>query len=163
MALWAVLRLVHALAGVAFVTGLIGIWILSWLIRREDSLERMQTLARAGEPFGRMTTIGGSVMAILGVATAVALGRPLFGPLQGGTVDWLFVSVLLILPLFVFIAVVYPVKGRVIGAALADAKAKGLVTPELQAARNDRVLQWARSYELVAIVIVLGLMIAKPF
>jgi len=163
MALWAMLRLVHALAGVAFVTGLSGIWIVSGLIRREDSLDRMQTLIRAGEPFGRMTTIGGSVMAILGLATAVALGRPLLGPLQGGTVDWLFVSVVLILPLFGFIAVVYPVKGRVIAAALADARARGLVTPELRAARNDPVLRWARTYELVAVVIVLGLMIAKPF
>ena len=163
MALWAILRLAHALAGVSFVTGLVGIWIVGGLIRREDSLERMQTLTRAAEPFGRLTTGGGIAMSILGVATSVALGRPMLGPLQGGTADWLFVSVLLILPLFAFIAVVYPIKGRVIMAALADAKARGMVTTELQAARNDPVLLWARRYELVAVVIVLGLMIAKPF
>lgn len=163
MELWAFLRLAHGLAGVAFVTGLVGIWIVGGLIRREDSLDRMQTLTRAVEPFGRMTTGGGTLMAILGVATAVALGRPVFGPLQGGMSDWLFVSVLLILPLFAFIALVYPIKGRAIAAALADATERGIVTPELRAARNDRVLRWARAYELVAVVIVLGLMIAKPF
>jgi ABC-type multidrug transport system fused ATPase/permease subunit len=163
MALWALMRLGHALGGVAFVTGLAGIWIVGGLIRREDSLERMQTLTRAVEPFGRLTTIGGAVMAILGVATTIALGRPLLGPLQSGTVDWLFVSVLLILPLLAFIAVVYPTRGRAIAAALADATARGTLTPERGAARNDPVLRWARTYELVAVVIVLGLMIAKPF
>jgi hypothetical protein len=73
------------------------------------------------------------------------------------------VSVLLILPLLAFIAVVYPTRGRAIAAAHADATARGTVTPELRAARNDPVLRWARTYELVAVVIVLGLMIAKPF
>lgn len=163
MALWALLRLGHALAGVGFVTGLVGIWIVGGLIRREDSLDRMQTLTRAAEPFGRLATGSGIAMAILGVATAIALGRPMLGPLQGGTPDWLFVSVLLILPLFAFIAFVYPAKGRVIVAALADATARGTVTEELRAARNDRLLRWARTYELVAIVVVLALMIAKPF
>ena len=163
MALWELLRLGHALAGVAFVTGLSGVWIVGGLIRREESLDRMQTLTRAGEPFGRMTTVGGVSMAILGVATAIALGRPMLGPLQGGTPDWLFVSVLLILPLFGFLAIIYPARYRAIAAALADARARGIVTPELRAARTDRVLRWARTYELVAVVIVLGLMIAKPF
>jgi hypothetical protein len=163
MALSELLRLGHALAGISFVVGLAGIWIVGGLIRREDSLDRMDTLTRAAEPFGRMTTIGGVIMAVLGVATALALGRPLFGPLQGGRVDWLFVSVLLILPLFAFLAVVYPRKGRAIAAALADARAAGAVTPELLAARNDSLLRRARTYELVAVVVVLVLMIAKPF
>lgn len=163
MSLTGLLRLGHALAGVAFMAGIIGNWFLTGFARRAPTLDSMRLYLRASAPFARLLTGGGIALTALGVATAVSTGRPLFGPLQGGTVDWLFVANLLMLPLILAIAVVYPRVGVRIRTALADADARGSLTPELAAAWADGRLRAARTYEAVAVTIVLGLMIAKPF
>jgi hypothetical protein len=54
-------------------------------------------------------------------------------------------------------------RGRVFDAALEDATAQGAVTDRLRAAFRDPVVFAAHVYELAAMVVVLALMIAKPF
>jgi len=159
----ALLRLGHALAGVAFVVGLAGIWIVSDFASRADTPASMRQLLRVARPFGQLTTGGGITLTVLGVATAIALGRPLLGPLQGGSVDWLFVSVLLLIPIFGFLAVVYPRFGHRLGEALSAAEAEGRITADLTAAWADPVYRLARRYELGAVIVILALMISKPF
>jgi Predicted integral membrane protein (DUF2269) len=157
------LRLGHALAGTSFVAGLVGFWIVTGRASHADSLATMRLLLRVAEPFGRLVTASGISLTFLGIATAIAIGRPLFGPLQGGSVDWMFVSVLLMLPIFGFLVLVYPRFGRRIREALLAADADARITPELTAAWADPTYRFARRYELVAVVVVLALMIAKPF
>lgn len=163
MAFAQVLRLAHALAGVAFMAGIVGNWFVIGFARRADTLEAMRLYLRAAEPFGKLLTGGGITLTILGIAAAISLGRPLFGPLQGGSADWLFVANLLMLPLLAAVALVYPRVGRRIRAAIKDAEERGSLTPELATAWADPRLRAARTYEAVAVTIVLGLMIAKPF
>ena len=163
MDLGAVLRLAHGLAGVAFVSGLVGYWVVLGMARRAESLASMRLLIRTAAPFGVLVTGGGILLAILGLATAFVLGRPVFGPLLGGRVDWMFLATLLMLPLFAFIAVVYPRFGTRLRAALTSAEAAGALTPDVAAAWADPVYTWARRYELAAVIAVLALMIAKPF
>jgi hypothetical protein len=157
------LRLGHALAGVSFVAGLVGLWIVRGIASRADSLGTMRLLLHVAEPFGRLVTVSGISLTILGLATAIAIGRPLLGPLQGARVDWMFASTLLMLPIFAFLAFVYPRFGRRLGEALRGADAQGGITSELKAAWADRPYEFARRYELGAAVVVIGLMIAKPF
>jgi uncharacterized membrane protein len=161
--LGALFALGHALAGVAFVAGLVGLWIVRGAASRADSLATMRSLLRVGEPFGRLTSAGGISLTILGVATALATGRPIFGPLQGARADWLFVSVLLMLPIFGFLVVVYPRFGRRMQEALKSADEEDRITPGLTAAWADSRYLFARRYELVAVGVVLALMISKPF
>ncbi len=163
MTLVQVLRLGHALAGVAFAAGIVGNWVLVGFARRAPTLEAMRLYLRAGAPFAKLLTGGGTTLAILGIATAWSEGRTLLGPLQGGSADWLFASNLLMLPLLAAIFLVYPRVGRRIRAAMADADAQGGRTPELDSAWADPRLRLARTYEAVAVAIVLTLMIAKPF
>jgi hypothetical protein len=158
-----VLRLAHAFAGVAFMAGLVGRWLIIGAAKRAESLVAVHVLLRAAGPFGILLTGGGISVTVLGLATALSFGRPLFGPLQGHVPDWLFVSNLLMLPIFVFLVAVYPRAGRRIQGALEDADARGTLTPELAIAWADPRLRFARTYEFVAVTIVLGLMIAKPF
>jgi len=159
----AFLRLGHALAGVAFMAGIIGNWVVVGFARRASSLEAMHLYLRASRPFGVLLTGGGITLTVLGIATAFSLGRPLFGPLSGGSVDWLFVSNVLMLPIFLALVLVYPRVGRRIRAALEDADRRGSLTPELAIAWADPRLRAARTYEAAAVTVVLALMIAKPF
>jgi hypothetical protein len=159
----ALLRLGHALAGVAFVAGLLGFRIVTGLASRADSLATTRVLVRAAAPFAQLLTGGGISLAVLGLATAVATGRPVLGPIQGARVDWMFVSTLLMLPIFSFLVVVYPRFGRRLRAALDAADGEDRITPELTVAWADPTNRWARRYELVAVLAVLVLMLAKPF
>lgn len=163
MELGQLLRFGHALAGVTFMAEIVGNWIVIGFARRAESLEMMRLLLRTAAPFGLLVTGGGITLSVLGVAAAVALGHPLFGPLQGGRIDWMFVSNLLMLPIFGFLISIYPRVGRLISVALRDAEVRGGLTPELAVAWADTRLRVARTYEFVATVVVLGLMIARPF
>jgi uncharacterized membrane protein len=161
--LGSLLRLGHALAGVAFIAGLVGIWIVTGFASRADSPAAMRQLLRVAGPFGRLTTGGGITLTVLGLSTALVIGRPLLGPLQGMPVDWMFLSVLLMLPIFGFLALVYPRFERRLHEALSAAEVEGRITPELTAAWADPKYRFARRYELAAVVAVLALMISKPF
>jgi hypothetical protein len=156
------LALVHALAGIAFVAGLVGRWIVLGRAARAADLATMRTLAAAAAPFERLVVVGSVVVLVFGVATAIAQGRPFLGPLVGARVDWLFVSVLLYLSLIPIVPLVFVPRGRVFAAALADAVARDEVTPALHRAWNDPVVRLAHLYELAAVTVVLALMLAKP-
>ena len=123
----------------------------------------MRVLLRAAAPFGMLLTGGGISLTVLGLGAALTLGRPLFGPLQGNSPDWLFASNILMLPILGFLVAVYPRAGRRIQGALEEADARDTLTPELATAWADPWLRFARTYEFVAVTVVLGLMIEKPF
>ena len=163
MTLADLLKLGHALLGVLFVGALVGRFIVLGLAERATSLAEMRTLTRAAAPFERIVIGGGMAMVALGVATAVAQGRPFLGPLQGGSVDWLFVSVLLVASGFVLPPLVFIPRGRAFEAALTEAAAQGTVTPGLVRAWRDPVVRAAHLVELGAVGIVLVLMLSKPF
>jgi hypothetical protein len=162
-ALAGLLALTHALVGIAMVAGLIGRWIVLARAQRVTRVEDVRVLLRVSEPFERMVVIGSMVVFVLGIATAIAQGRPFLGPLQGAGADWLFVSLVLFLSILPLVPLVFLPKGRVFAAALAAAGDRGEVPPELAVAFRDPLVRAAHVYELGAVTVVLVLMLTKPF
>lgn len=153
----------HALVGTVFLGALIGRWIVLGLAERAESLAAMQTLARAARPFERIVIFGSALVLLLGVAAAVAQGRPVLGPFQGARVDWLFVSLVLYLSVLPLVRLVFLPRGRVFDTAMEDAVTRGEVTGELARAWRDPAVRAAHIYELVVVSVVFVLMVAKPF
>jgi hypothetical protein len=153
----------HALVGIVFVAGLIGRWIVLAAAARADSLPTMRTLAAAAGPFERIVIGGSTATLLLGLAAAWLTGRSVLGPLTGGSVDWLFVSVLLYLSIIPLIPFVFLPRGRVFSAAMAEAEQAGVVTDAVRAAWRDPLVRAGHGYELAAVTLVLVLMLAKPF
>ncbi len=81
----------------------------------------------------------------------------------GLTTGWMLLTVLLIIPILVFIPTIFLPRGRVFEAEMAAARAAGEVTPGLRAAWADPAVAMARRYELGAMVIIVALMVLKPF
>lgn len=158
-----VVVLVHALIGIAFVTGLIGRWLVLGAAERATDLPAMRTLTAAAAPFERIVIVGSMLVFAFGLAAAYVEGRSVLGPLTGGGVDWLFVSLLLFLSILPLVPLVFLPRGRVFAAAMAEAEAAGRVTPELAAAWRDPVTRAAHVYELGAVTVVLVLMLSRPF
>jgi hypothetical protein len=158
-----VVVLVHALIGILFIAGLVGRWIVLGLAERATELPAMKTLTAAAGPFERIVIVGSMLVFLAGILAAFMEGRSILGPLTGGGVDWLFVSVLLFLSILPLVPLVFLPRGRVFEAALADAEGMGQVTPELRTAWRDPVVRAAHLYELGAVTVVLVLMLNKPF
>jgi hypothetical protein len=153
------LKLGHILLAFVLVAGLLGRWIVLTRAARSDDLERSHLLAEVATPFEQAVRVSSPLLIALGLATAWAQGYPWLGLTTG----WMLLSVLLIIPILVMIPLVLIPRGRFFEAAMADARAKGIITPALRAAWTDRAVATARRYELAAMAIIVGLMVLKPF
>jgi hypothetical protein len=158
-----VVVLAHALIGISFVAGLIGRWLVLGAAERATDLPAMRTLTAAAAPFERIVIVGSLLVFAFGLAAAYLEGRSVLGPLTGGSVDWLFVSLILFLSILPLVPLVFLPRGRVFEAAMAEAEAAGRVTPELETAWRDPVARVAHVYELGAVTLILVLMLSKPF
>ena len=158
-----VVVVIHALIGVLFIAGLIGRWMILGAAARATELPAMKTLTAAAGPFERIVIVTSPLILLFGVVAAFMQGRSVLGPLTGGSVDWLFVSLLLYLSVLPLIPLVFIPRGKVFESTLAAATVEGRVTPALQAAWRDPAVRAAHLYELGSVTVVLILMLAKPF
>jgi hypothetical protein len=166
--LWLIapLRLAHALVGVLLVATLFGRWVaLSHAERaaRTSNLPALQALLGASSIFERLVIQSSVGVFVLGLVTALGQGYPLLGFLQGASNNWLLVSLFLFLSTLALVPLVFLPKGRVFGAALEETLRLGHVSPGLVGAFGDSLTRAAHAYELTAMVVILALMISKPF
>jgi uncharacterized membrane protein len=157
------LKLVHALAGAWLIAALIGRWVTLAQAARAPFIQGLRAILGVGSRFEWQVRVSSLVVLLLGIATAVAQGRPFLGPLQNAGFDWLFVSLILYLSIIPLVPLVFLPRGREFVAALEEASASGEVGERLRAAFDDRLVFAAHAYELGAILVVFALMITKPF
>ena len=153
------LKLTHVLLAFAMIAGLVGRWILLTRAASSDDVERAHLLADAASPFERIVQTVSPLVVLVGLVTAWAQGYPWLGLTTG----WMLLTVLLVVPIIVFIPTIFLPRGRVFEAEMAAARAAGEVTPGLRAAWADPAVAMARRYELGAIVVIVALMVLKPF
>jgi predicted integral membrane protein DUF2269 len=158
-ALGALLKLAHVAIAFALVAGLVGRWILLSRAAGSDDVEESARLAEAAAPFERIVIVVSPAILVAGLLTAWAQGYPWLGLTTG----WMLLAVLLIVPIPVLVPLVFLPRGRIFEAAMADARARGTVTPELRAAWADPAVRFARRYELVSVALIIALMVLKPF
>jgi hypothetical protein len=158
-----ILKVAHALLGVWLVAGLVGRWVTLAHAARSTEISAVNTLLRLSDRFEQVVIRGSLLVLVLGIATAIVQGRPFLGPLQGARIDWLFASLVVYLSIIPLIPFVFLPRGRAFAVELEAANAEGRVTERLAAAFRDPVVFAGHVYELIAIVVVFVLMIAKPF
>lgn len=152
-------KLVHVGIAFVFICGLIGRWILLHRAAGADDPETAHVLAEAASPFEWMVIRGGPAILLAGLLTAWAQGYPWLGLTTG----WMLASVILLLSPLPLVPLVFLPRGQIFEAAMADARRRGTVTPELRAAFADPAVAFARRYEVFAVGLVVVLMVLKPF
>jgi hypothetical protein len=153
------LKLAHIALAFALAAGLMGRWIILTRAAASTDIERMYLLAELASPFERTVQVSSPILVALGMATAWAQGYAWLGLTTG----WMLATILLIVPILVLVPAVFIPRGRAFDAGMADARAKGIVTPAVRAAWADRAVAFARRYEVAAIAIIVALMVLKPF
>jgi uncharacterized membrane protein len=158
------LVLLHVVSAFALIAGLVGREFTRAYARRQEKLEIFAQFLGLSSWFEDKLVIPSSTaVLVFGLAAAWAHGWPLLGTLQGSPMNWLFVSLLLYLTLIPLIVFIFVPRGKIFEQKLATAQAQDTITPELRAAMEDPVVRAGHIYEAVAVIVVIYLMVMKPF
>ncbi len=160
-----IMKLLHVLAAFWFMSGVVGRDLAFWQAARVTNVQAVYALLRVSEFFERWAVIPvGAAVFFFGLLAAWLPGWPLFGFLQGATSNWLLVSLILFMGGSAFIGPLRLLARRKQRAQAAEeALAGGIITAELTAALNDKVVITFRTAELITLVVIIALMVTKPF
>lgn len=159
-----ILKLLHVFAAFWLITGIIGRYVINKKASESKDMQVVCALMPASGVFEQAMVLPGSFAVLAaGLVTAWAQGWPILGFLQGGSSNWVLASLVLFLTIIPLIRFVFVPRGKMFEAAFNDAAAKGQVTPELSAAFRDPLVRAAHIYEFGAIVVIVALMVLKPF
>ena len=158
------LKFLHVLVAFWMTAGIVGRTVAQVRAERTREIPSLQLLIELIGRFDRLMVIpGSSAVFVLGLLTAWAQGYPILGFLQGARTNWLLISLVLWIGVFALVPAVFIPRGKAFGAALEEAITAGSVTDRLAAAFRDPLVRFAHIYELVAILVIIWLMVTKPF
>ena len=165
MNLYSLIKLLHVLAAFWFIGGVIGRDFAFWQAGRATNVQAVQALLQISDFFERYAIIPVSMVVFLfGLIITLLQRWPLFGFLQGSPINWLLVSFILYLGISLAIGPLKLVQRRKQRTrALDEALTEGIITPGLNAALHDEVVVRFRMVEFVVLVVIIILMVTKPF
>lgn len=165
MNLYLLMKLMHVLAAFWMVSGVVGRDLAFWWAGRATEVQAVHALLQASEFFERYAVIPVSMAVLLfGLIVTWMQRWPLLGSLQGAPSNWLLVSFVLFIGMMGLIGPLRLVARRKERTrAVEEALAQGTITPALTAALTDRVVNRFRAVELMITVVIIVLMVAKPF
>jgi uncharacterized membrane protein len=159
-----VVRFLHIASAIVFIGGIVARQVVRALARRSGDVRTFADLNRAA---GRIETTmvipGNLAVIVVGVVLALMTGAPILGFLQGAGQNWLLVSNLLLVVGMLAVPLVFVPRGKQFDVVLQRALQQGEMTAELRAIFADPVTHWAHIAEQAVILIVLLLMVFKPF
>jgi uncharacterized membrane protein len=159
-----ILKYLHELAAFWFVSGILGRQLVRHLARQSGDVHRFAGLTQVAGRFESLMVIPGNLLVIiLGVVLAWRGGWPIFGFLQGADANWLLVTNLLLLAGLFLVPLVYVPRGKLFDQRLQEAMSAGEMTGELTAVLDDSAVKWAHRAELIGLLVIIVLMVLKPF
>jgi uncharacterized membrane protein len=157
-------KFLHIVATIMFVGGVFARQFVRSSAKKTSDVKFLASIMHGAGQIEKIMVIPGSnVTVILGIVLAIMLHLPIFGFLQGGSQNWLLVSNILLVIGLVLIPTVFIPRGKKFEPILEAALTEGRVTPELQAAMDDKVVQYAHIFQEVSIIVIVALMVLKPF
>jgi uncharacterized membrane protein len=165
MNLYLIVKLLHVLASFWLISGVVGRDFTFWRASKATDVRAIQALLQISDFFERYAVIPVSVAVLLfGLIVTWMQKWPLFGFLQDANSNWLLVSFLLYLGISAVIGPLGLVARRKERTrALQEALAQETITLRLLAALNDKVVLRFRAVEFTVLVIIIILMVTKPF
>ena len=134
------------------------------LQRIQATFNIVASLLRAAGNIDRRLVIPSSNLVILvGIILALLAGWPVLGFLQGASQNWLLLSNILVVAILVVVFGVFVPSNRKLEPLIQAAQEQGQVTPELRQAMDNQVVKWAHYFEEAAVIVIIALMVFKPF
>ena len=160
--LW--MRFLHIASAIIFIGGILARQLVRSVAKRSTDVQSFAALNQAAGRIESLMVIPGNMAVIVfGAILAVIIGAPIFGFLQGASQNWLLVTNILLILEIPLVALIFVPRGKKFDLVLQDALAQGLMTPELHAELEDKTVRMAHISEIVMVVIIVLLMVFKPF
>ena len=165
MNLYLLMKLLHVLAAFWMISGVIGRGITFWQAGRVKNVHEVHALLQVSEFFELYAVIPtGAAIMLFGLILTWMQKWPIFGFLQGSSSNWLLVSFILFVGGSAVIAPLRLIARRKERTrALEEALTQGIITPELTAALKDKVVIRFRMAEFITLIVIIVLMVTKPF
>lgn len=165
MNLYLIMKLLHVLAAFWFISGIIGRDFAFSQAGKATDVHAVHALLQVSDFFERYAVIPvGSVVLVFGLIITFLQKWPLFGFLQGSPTNWLLVSFILfvggslaIIPLRLL------ARHKERTRAIEEALTQGRITLRLVTVLHDKVVIRFRAVELVVLIVIIILMVTKPF
>lgn len=159
-----VLKLLHILAGFALVGGEIGRGLAFRRAKQATDVKIVaEMLQLSNFMTSKLVSMGGGLTVLLGLVTAWVQGWPILGFLQGGATNWVLAALALYIVIMLMVALLFIPRGKAIGQTIGPAMAEGKITPALTTALNDNILNKGFIVQDVLILLIIILMVLKPF
>jgi len=158
------LRFLHISSAIVLVGGLIARQFVVSLANKSEEVGDFAAYNRAvGFIEQRMVLPGSLAVFVFGLTLALRVKEPILGFIQGRSENWLLVALILLISLSVVGPTIIQPRAKKLEEILDGALEAGQITPELREAAADPVVRAANWYEMAAVVIVVFLMVFKPF
>ena len=106
---------------------------------------------------------GWSAVLAAGMLLAWLAGYPLLGSVVGHGPNWVLAAIVIWLSTLPWVPLVFLPRAKRFSAALEESRRIGSVTPALITAFSNRLVRAGHVYEYVAVIVLIYLMVAKPF
>jgi uncharacterized membrane protein len=165
MNLYLLMKLLHVLAAFWMISGVVGRGLAFWQAGKAKDVHAIHALLEISEFFERYAVIPVSMaVLVFGLIVTWMQKWPLLGFLQGANSNWLLVSFILFVGISAFIAPLGLIARRKERArALKEALAQETITLRLIAALHDKVVIRFRAVEMLVLLVIIVLMVTKPF
>ena len=165
MTLYMFMKLLHVLAAFWLISGVVGRGLAFWQAGRSKDVHAVHALLQISEFFERYAVIPISVaVLVFGLIVTWMQKWPLFGFLQRSPSNWLLVSFILFVGISALIGPLgLAARRKERERALKEALAQESITLRLLAALHDNVVIRFRIVEFIVLVLIIVLMVTKPF
>jgi hypothetical protein len=158
------LEWIHITTAFMFTIGVFGYYLTITHAAREKDVKVVKGLMTLGMRFEKYFILPGeAALLFAGLFTAWRENIPILGFLQGGNVNWLLAALILFISRFPLIMLIALPHEKLLNKKLEEALSAGQVTQELQKAFADKTARAVEIYGLAALVVIVFLMVMKPF
>lgn len=161
MNLYGFVKVLHILAVAALIAGIVGRAFLRARLVRIDDIHTACEFIEVEGHFDEWLVVRGSIATLITGILLTWLGHwPL---VNAGLPTWMLVGTVLFLVTIPLVIWVYIPRGKVFGKVFQAALAQKRFTVELRAVLADQVIRASYLYEYIMVVVVITLMVMKPF
>jgi len=159
-----IIRFLHIFSSIVFIGGILARQVIRSQGKKSGDINTLVAYFSAAGKIESLMVIPGNFATILfGVIFAVMIKAPIFGFLQGADKNWLLLTNVLLVLGSLNVPLVFLPRGKMYEKLLADAIQKGEVTLELKTHLDDKLVKAAHQFEILMLVVIVLLMVFKPF
>jgi uncharacterized membrane protein len=157
-------RFIHIFGSIVFIGGILARQAVRMQGKKSTDIHTLAVyFSVAGKIESLMVIPGNMIVIIFGVILAIMVRAPIFGFLQGSSQNWLLVTNILLIVAGLNVPLIFLPRGKIFDRLMDDALTRGEVTRELKAHLDDKVVKAAHIFEIVSLIIIVILMVFKPF